>query len=349
MRSLTSGLVRLAARCELFEVASIAISARIGKARESHHAPTVHSDDVIDAVYLWVDDSDPEWLQRKSSALGTETAHAKVGASRFRQHGELTASLAMLAKNAPFIRRVFIVTDNQLPPVHDLANVPFEIRVINHSDFMPAEFLPTYSSRALTANLHRIGELSEKFLYLNDDVFITRTAQPSNWFAGDKIVLRYTDTEMPSRVSLAADEVVYNARWRTIDLANSRQWPNIDGMPQHGAHPFLKSALQELWNEFPEDMQRVSASRVRTADGLLPEWLHNLYVNSQGKARIESGSYKYIAINDRSSLPAIIHMLLKRGEFLTVCLNDVAETTAANRLEGPRLARRVRRVLRSML
>jgi hypothetical protein len=255
----------------------------------------------------------------------------------------------MLAQSAPFIRRVYIVVDNQLPPVHDLVNLPFELKVINHSDFMPAEFLPTYSSRALTANLHRIADLSEKFLYLNDDVFIAKHAKPSDWFDQDKIVLRYTDTSMPARESLSSDEVVYNARWRTLDLAKSCQWPIIEGMPQHGAHPFLKSALQVLWNEFPDDMQRVSASRVRTADGLLPEWLHNFYVNSQGNARIESGSYKYIAINDRSSLPAIIHMLLKRGSFLTVCLNDVAETAADKRLEGRPLARRVRRVLRSML
>ena len=344
--------VKSVARVELFEAIAIKAAESAGRARSSKAAVAKPEDFDVDAVYLWVDDQDPAWQARRAKyAPSRQSDSSSVSASRFRQFGELAASIQMLAEHAPFIRNVFIVVDQQQPDLSALpANLPFEIRLVNHSEFIPAEYLPTYSSRAITANLHRIEGLAERFLYCNDDVFIAKPASASDWFTSQGVRLRYTSTPMPERGSLAPDEVIYNARYKTIDLATAHGWSNVDGMPEHGPHPFLKSIMRELWRDFVVEMNGVSTAKFRTADGLLPEWLHNLAALGTGRGKLVTGSgYKYIAINDQKSLPAIIHMLLNRGRILTVCLNDVSEVAEGSKLSDAKLARRFKRVLKAMV
>lgn len=351
-----AGLVRsaigLAARVEPLEALVTNTAALVGKLSEPKELPIGKLKFAVDAVYLWVDDQDEAWAKKRAKYAPTSnTDSSSVSKSRFRQFGELAASIQMLAKHAPFIRNVHIVVDGQRPDLSSLpAKLPFNIVITNHSEFMPAEFLPTFSSRALTANLHRIAGLAEHFLYMNDDVFIAKPSSASDWFTSTGVRLRYTNTPMPARESLAEDEVVYNARWRTIELAQQAKWQNIDGMPEHGPHPMLKSVMFKLWDTFSFEMHNVSSAKFRTADGLLPEWFHNLCALHDSRAELVQGSgYKYIAINQIQSLAAIASMLLNRGKILTVCLNDVSEVSEQDSLSSARLARRFNRVLRLMV
>jgi len=51
------------------------------------------------------------------------------------------------------------------------------LRVVPHSALFPNQtHLPTFSSPAIEAHIHRIPGLSDKFLYLNDDVMFGREA-----------------------------------------------------------------------------------------------------------------------------------------------------------------------------
>lgn len=252
----------------------------------------------------------------------------------------------MLAKNAPFVRKVFIVTDNQKPDLSSLGSLPFDVEVVFHESFIDKKFLPTYSSHALTANLHKIPGIAERFLYLNDDTFVAAPTKPSTWFTETGVRLRYTANPLPPRSSLAKREVIYNARWATVDLAATKGWQNITGQIEHGAHPMLKSVMSELWAEFPKQFDEVSSSRFRTSNDTVPEWLHNLVAMGTGRAELVNGSsYKYIAVNDITAVGGMAQVLLRRGRILTVCLNDEAELSDRRRVEGARLARRYARLL----
>ena len=69
----------------------------------------------IDAVYTWVDGSDPLWIadQRRAVArLGSElSAYTRNGlaTSRFHSRDELKYSLRSLERHAPFIRQVHLI------------------------------------------------------------------------------------------------------------------------------------------------------------------------------------------------------------------------------------------------
>jgi len=57
------------------------------------------------------------------------------------------------------------------------------VQVISHADIYPDKsHLPTFASPSIEAHLHRIPNLSEKFIYLNDDFSFINTVCPEDYF-----------------------------------------------------------------------------------------------------------------------------------------------------------------------
>ena len=57
-----------------------------------------------------------------------------------------------------------------------------KIKLINHSQIIDAKYLPTFNSHVIEANLYKIPDLSEHFIYFNDDVFVARPLMPNHFF-----------------------------------------------------------------------------------------------------------------------------------------------------------------------
>jgi hypothetical protein len=53
---------------------------------------------------------------------------------------------------------------------------------VKHEDYIPKEYLPTFNANTIELNFHRIKELSEHFVYFNDDTFITNYMNESDFF-----------------------------------------------------------------------------------------------------------------------------------------------------------------------
>lgn len=101
-------------------------------------------------------------------------------ANRYRDSGELRYSIRSLVKYAPWIRKIYLVTDNQIPNWLNLEND--RIKVVSHEDIFPnRSHLPVFSSPAIEAHLHRIPGLSKKFIYFNDDVFLGAPTSPEDF------------------------------------------------------------------------------------------------------------------------------------------------------------------------
>ncbi|MGP5694302.1 stealth family protein, partial [Brachybacterium alimentarium] len=138
----------------------------------------------IDAVYTWVDGSDPEWLRLKSNYSPIEMTHEEVdSAARYASRDELLYSLRSIHDFAPWVRNIFVVTAGQHP---QWLGQNEKVKIVNHSDIFPdSRHLPTFNSHSIEANIHRIEGLSEHFLYLNDDMFFGRAVPPSLFFFGN--------------------------------------------------------------------------------------------------------------------------------------------------------------------
>lgn len=139
----------------------------------------------IDFVITWVDGSDEEWLaEKRAFAEGRpplEKPRFDSSDLRFRNDFDfLKYWFRGVEKFAPWVNHIFFVTAGHLPdwlnPDHP------KLKIIRHSDFIPQEFLPTFNSHTIENNLHRIAELSENFVYFNDDFYLLRKTRPEDFF-----------------------------------------------------------------------------------------------------------------------------------------------------------------------
>ncbi len=133
----------------------------------------------IDFVVLWVDGSDPAW-QAEKAKYQRKALDDSNSANRFRDWGLLPYWFRAVERFAPWVRKIHFVTCGQVPEFLNTEHP--KLHLVKHSDFMPPEALPTFSSHAIEMNIHRIPGLAEHFVYFNDDMFLIRAVKQENFF-----------------------------------------------------------------------------------------------------------------------------------------------------------------------
>lgn len=158
-----------------------------------------HSSFDVDAVITWVDGNDPAHEAKRTNTLKESndkisnklsTGHLKT---RFLDNGELYYCVASLRKYAPWIRNIYIVTDNQVPDfLTPEIQQQYDIHIVDHKEiFKSYEWaLPTFNSMSIETAIWRIPGLSENFIYLNDDFILCAPVKKSDFFKNGKVVLR---------------------------------------------------------------------------------------------------------------------------------------------------------------
>jgi len=117
-----------------------------------------------------------------SSSSSTIDPDDTMSVNRYRDSNELRYSLRSLIQNAPWIRHIYIVTDNQIPNWLNLETS--RLSIISHSEiFANLSHLPVFSSPAIEANIHNIPGLSKRFIYFNDDVFLGQPVLPEDFIS----------------------------------------------------------------------------------------------------------------------------------------------------------------------
>ena len=157
----------------------------------------------VDAVFTWVDSSDPEWKRSKHRRLhgSVDSKPTDNDLNRWTDpdcpEAEIELSLELLLKNAPWINRIYILTARAQSPKclvtnPNIAKESDKIEVVHHDQIWedPSGGLPVFNSHAIESQLHRIPGLQERFLYLNDDVFIVKPVTRANWFIDGKPILQ---------------------------------------------------------------------------------------------------------------------------------------------------------------
>ncbi|KAK5876537.1 hypothetical protein CesoFtcFv8_025881 [Champsocephalus esox] len=135
----------------------------------------------------------PGYLFWDLTAISQSKQDEDVSASRFEDNEELRYSLRSVEKHAPWVRHIFIVTNGQIPSWLNLDSP--RVTVVTHQDiFQNHSHLPTFSSPAIETHIHRIPGLSQKFIYLNDDVMFGKDVWPDDFYShskGQKVYLTW--------------------------------------------------------------------------------------------------------------------------------------------------------------
>ena len=110
----------------------------------------------VDVVYTWVNGSDPAFVNSlKHTDLGMKSNKDDTKAQRFADFNQLMYSLRSVEMYAPWIRKIWIVTNGQKPNWVDLNNP--NINIVSHDQiFTNKKHLPTFNSRSIESHMHQI-------------------------------------------------------------------------------------------------------------------------------------------------------------------------------------------------
>jgi len=142
--------------------------------------------DKIDIVITWVDGADVNFLKRHQDYFGDFEERKE----RYRDNGELIYLMRSIEKNFPECNHIYLVTDKQVPSWLNLKNK--KISIVDHTEIIPKEYLPTFNSNVIETYTHRIKGLSEKYLVMNDDFLLTKRFDYNHWYTKDGFpIVRY--------------------------------------------------------------------------------------------------------------------------------------------------------------
>lgn len=249
----------------------------------------------IDVVIPWVDPTDKEWQASKNKFL-KDLNNDKVDNSenRFRDWDNFKYVFRGIDKFMPWVHKIYLITCGQVP---DWMNKEADDRlvIVNHSDYIPKEYLPTFSSHPIELNLHRIKELSEHFIYLNDDYFVINETSPEDFFV-DGLPCDYAleDPITPDHKDifnniLINNMVLLNSHYdrRTVLKEQKKKFysmcdkkafvTNMCFRPlkrnhffglhySHLASNILKNTIEKVWTENREILEATSSHKFRNAD-----------------------------------------------------------------------------------
>jgi hypothetical protein len=269
---------------------------------------------------------------------------------RFRDNDELRFSLRALEKFFPSHGHVYLVTDNQTP---EWLQLSVGISVVDHRDLIASDRLPTFDSGNIESYIHRIPKLSERFFYLNDDVFFGAPVHLSDWFYPGGTYVAWSDDEMvtdePMRADATALENACRLSHQWLRAASEKTAPVV-GQPSaivdqgvfrtfaHSPRPMLRSRMQLLERQAPElfELVRSTVFRVWDKPTIVSDFvLRWALANGQAMVRQHSHHYVSTGLGSIHTLEKTLGALAEAvGALDFFCIND---TTDNAQRHDPRL------------
>jgi hypothetical protein len=278
----------------------------------------------IDIVYSWVDGRDPDFSQllEKYRSKFPDGNHHSTSKARFENHDELRYSLRSIADYAPWVNRIFIVTNGQRPTW--LAPHP-KIRLVTHDEILDPRYLPTFNSHVIGSAIHRIPELAEHYVYFNDDVMLMRPLKPTNFFSEHGLLYA-------TRTTFVLEEESENDDLHAAAAANARalifrEWNvRFDHRFGHTFHPQLRSIALECEDRFAVEFDAFRRNRFRSPnDVLCCSFLYPYVAYLRGRALFKMAKTWYVKVRAASAPRMYRRMLRRKGSRRavdSVCLND---------------------------
>ena len=255
----------------------------------------------VDLVYLWVNGNDPEWQAKRNACIGTaETQRGVNCKGRYADNDELKYSLRSVAQYAPWIHKIYIVTDNQVPSWLDTSNP--KVRIVDHKEIMPEICLPCFNSAVIEHFLYNIPGLSEHFLYANDHMFVNRPVKPDDFFAQDGLPIVRFNRRPLRKFTLwfkekvqgrALSNYVQTIR-RSAEMVEKKYGIYYGGKTHHNIDAYLKSDYQHAAQVFDSEIKATFANHVRSASD------------------VQRNIYSYVALAEKR---AHLHYVTQRTSF----------------------------------
>ncbi|MBZ4647593.1 MAG: hypothetical protein JG777_3082 [Clostridia bacterium] len=300
----------------------------------------------IDFVITWVDMNDPEWQQEFALYSGKiDNRKNEISEARFRDYGFLKYWFRGVEKFAPWVHKIHFVTCGQKPDWLN-ENHP-KLHLVSHKEFIPNEFLPTYNSVVIERYLHKIPDLSEHFVYFNDDFYIIKPIDPerffknglpcdiaaflynpgwSQWYKQIQNNIRIINQHFDKKEVMAQ----FHDKWFNKSYGSKARWNYIlkpynkfvTLRTPHNAQPYLKRTFEEVWEVAGKELTETSVNRFRALNDLTPELFRTWQIckgNFEPYNTYQDTKMFPLVLKSKKAIDAIYNQRYK-----LICLNDNA-------------------------
>lgn len=244
----------------------------------------------VDLVIPWVDGNDREWQAVRAKYFDVSSSNLDASSARFRDWNLLQYVFRSIEKNLPWIRKVHFITYGHLPTWLNL-NHP-KLNIVNHKDFIPSQYLPTFSSHPIELNIHRIQGLSDHFIYSNDDIYFTNSCSIEDFFINglrvdtlceEKLfyfkktvmehitenIIREINIHFPNKAEIIKKNKDLWFKYPNKNWLNQnycRIFPHFQGFAiDHMALAFKKSDIEVIWKNCPDILNATCQHRFRNS------------------------------------------------------------------------------------
>jgi hypothetical protein len=290
----------------------------------------------VDAVYSWVDDSTPRFAHDlQLTGARADGLAVDVRSRRFRDNGELRYSMRSLVRFAPWLHRIFLVTNGDVPAWLDRHSD--RVQVVTHAElFDTTDDLPTFNSNAIEMHLHRIPGLSRKFLYLNDDVFFGRPCTLAEFSDRGADFFLFETQRCPSDSEHGeVHDRAYAHTARRVSVVTG--YPLLTLLPAHTPQLYDRDVISRCAEQFRTDFQATASNRMRRPTDFVLRIAYAAVGLGAGRMKERildwgSSDYSFLSLDDRPLLLLrnLLRIRIRRPRFY--CLNDDLGDVSPNHL-----------------
>lgn len=256
----------------------------------------------IDAVITWVDGNDPTHRAKRIKYGSTDILNSEDVASetRFNNLGEIFWCVASLNRFAPWLNKIYIVTDGQDPKLDNFLSKHFPtghipIQIIDHRIIFRGyeQYLPTFNSISLETVTWRIPGLSEYFIEFNDDFILLDNVKPEDFFTDNGKVVCYAEwrnmwwthftRKIKPKINGRTKVTFKGNMWNAARLVGEqKRMLKIDHTPR----ALRRSIYEEYFKANENIMEENISYRFRDARQFTPQELNYLLLHKQGKCKL---------------------------------------------------------------
>jgi len=211
----------------------------------------------IDLVISYVDFQNEEWQR-------SHREYATFPNAKFFRTGNnaLRYLLRSVDKHLSFINQVFLLVQNR-SEVPDYVNCDM-VRIVTHNEFIPKKYLPTFNSTTIETFLAEIPDLSERFIYMNDDIFILNKLSINDFFIEDMAVTYFHKLMFEGTRPTFFESIVINDNELVLQQSRRQIWENGYAIrPNHTLRPYFKTLYKECYKKYWDKVESC-LSRFRT-------------------------------------------------------------------------------------
>ncbi|AZP90300.1 Stealth CR1 domain-containing protein [Pediococcus acidilactici] len=301
----------------------------------------------IDFVVTWVDFDDPKWRSKYTKYKPGNTSTMN-NSTRYKDYGTFKYWFRSVEKYAPWVRNIFLITDDQVPEWLNTKNK--KIKLINHSEYIDKKFLPTFNSNVIELNIGNIKELSNQFVLFNDDCFLNDFVSEEDFFRNGLPVDMGTfqplipDSEFSH---IVLNDMVLINEWfkkkdilkknfkkyfslkygvrRLISAATTLPFNELVGFYDgHLPTPYLKKTYTEVVEKAAKQVQKTNENNFRKSSDI-NHWLIRYYEYCTGKFIPRNSDFGcFFELSDYKKFRSSI----EQSKHKMVCINDIDDEIA---------------------